>query len=189
MKSKKIIFIALLIVFIVCIGIIVLKVNDKSIAKNNELTNSQNTTENTTQVASDSTNSSLSIRKSTGNADADLNNMIEIKDNFFIEQTNDVYINLDEYVGKTIKMQGLVYSYEGAGDKLCYAVVRNTPGCCGNDGLAGLDIAYNKEYPEEDTWVEVVGVVTKEKSYGGYIPVLQVFSITETEEGITFVTN
>lgn len=188
MKSKKIIMIVLLVIFIVVIGFVIVKVNDKSIAKNNETANEQNITNITTTSKSNSGNS-ISIRKSTGTAQADYNNMIEITDNYFIESTNDVYVNLDEYEGKTIKMQGLIYTYEGAGDKTCYAVVRNTPGCCGNDGLAGLDISYNKDYPEEGKWVEVVGVVTKEKSYGGYIPVLQIASMTETEEGTSFVTN
>ena len=189
MKSKKILMIIILIAFIIAIAVVVIKVNDKSNEKSNQTANDTNPIINNTQGADKTINSNLSIRKSTGSVEVDLNNIVEITDNYFIESTNDVYVNLDEYVGKTIKMQGLIYSYEGAGDRLCYAVVRNTPGCCGNDGLAGLDIAYDKDYPEEDTWVEVIGVVTKEKSYGGYIPVLQIASITEKEEGKTFVTN
>ena len=114
---------------------------------------------------------------------------VEITDNFFIEATNDVYLNLNEYVGKTIRMQGLVYSYETDTGERLYAVVRNTPGCCGNDGLAGLDIRYNEDYPEENTWVEVVGVVGEDTVYGDKIPAIQVTSITETAEGETFVTN
>lgn len=57
--------------------------------------------------------------------------MIEITDNYFIEQTNDVFYNLNDYIGKTIKIEGLVYSYEDDEGKICYAVIRNTPGCCG----------------------------------------------------------
>ncbi len=189
MKSKKILMIIVLIAFIIVIAVVVIKVNDRSNEKSNSTANETNPTINNTQGADKTINSNLSIRKSSGSVEADLNNIVEITDNYFIESTNDVYVNLDEYLGKTIKMQGLIYSYEGAGDRLCYAVVRNTPGCCGNDGLAGIDISYDKEYPEDDTWVEVIGVVTKEKSYGGYIPVLQIYSITEKEEGKTFVTN
>ena len=71
----------------------------------------------------------------------------------------------------------------------CYAVVRNTPGCCGNDGLAGLDIRYDKDYPNENTWVEVIGVIGTDTMYGDVIPAIQVSSIIEKEEGTTFVTN
>ena len=72
---------------------------------------------------------------------------------------------------------------------ICYGVIRNTPGCCGNDGLAGLDIRYDGEYPELKTWVEVIGVVGKDISYDEEIPAIQVTSIREKEEGTTFVTN
>ena len=114
---------------------------------------------------------------------------IEITDNFFIEATNDVYLNLNDYIGKTIKMQGLVYSYETDTGETLYAVVRNTPGCCGNDGLAGLDIRYEEDYPAENTWIEVVGTVGEDTVYGEKIPAIQVTSLNETEKGITFVTN
>lgn len=115
--------------------------------------------------------------------------MVEIKDNYFIEQTNDVYYNLDEYIGKTIKMEGIVYIYEDTNGDICYAIVRNTPGCCGNDGLAGLDIRYDGDYPDEGTWVEVVGVMGTDTVYGSKIPAIQVVLIEETETGTTFVSN
>ena len=115
--------------------------------------------------------------------------MVEITDNYFIEQTNDMYLNLEDYIGKTIKMEGLIYSYEDNNGDKCYAVVRNTPGCCGSDGLAGIDIRYYGDYPEEDTWVEVVGVMDKDTVYSGDVPAIQVTSLTETQQGTTFVTN
>ena len=49
-------------------------------------------------------------------------------------------------------MQGLIYEYNLDGKKR-YAVVRNSPGCCGNDGLAGLDIIYDGECLPHNTWV------------------------------------
>ena len=63
--------------------------------------------------------------------------MIEITDNFFIEQTNDIYLNVNDYIGKTIKIEGLIYSYEGENGEKCYAVVRNTPGVTGFIGSSG----------------------------------------------------
>lgn len=114
---------------------------------------------------------------------------VEITDNYFIQATNDIYLNLGDYIGKTVKIEGLVYSYEDTDGSLLYAVVRNTPGCCGSDGLAGLDIRYEKDYPAEDTWVEVIGVIQSEKIWGEDTPVIYVQSITEKEKGTSFVTN
>ena len=57
------------------------------------------------------------------------------------------------------------------------------------DGLAGVDIRYNGEYPEENTWVEVVGVVREDTVLGEVIPAIEVTSIEKTETGTTFVTN
>lgn len=180
MKTKKVLMIVLLIIFIVAIGVILVSINNTSSEKTKNLTESTTTKTET---------GSNGIRKSTEKAKADTNNMVEITDNYFIEATNDVYLNLEDYIGKTIKMEGLVYSYQDNNGDTCYAVVRNTPGCCGSDGLAGLDIRYNEDYPEEDTWVEVIGVVGKDTMYGSEIPAIQVSSMKVKEKGTTFVTN
>ena len=193
MKKKKIFMIIILIAFIGVIGVALANVNNQSVEK---ISKDNNATDNTTiSSTSDSSNtnsttqSSGKIRKSTEKAKANTNNMVEITDNFFIEQTNDLYLNLNDYIGKTIKIEGLIYSYEDSNGDICYAVVRNTPGCCGNDGLAGLDIRYDEDYPEEDTWVEVIGVVGTDTMYGSKIPAIQVSSMTIKEKGTTFVTN
>lgn len=194
MSKKKIIMIAILVLFIIAIGVIFVRVNNKSVEKLGET--SQNTTNSNNSTALNTSTqdeggivSNGVIRKSEGKAQADENNMVEITDNYFIEQTNDVYLNLDDYIGKTIKMQGLIYAYNDSNGDTCYAVVRNTPGCCGNDGLAGLDIRYDGEYPEENTWVEVIGVMGKDTVYHSDVPAIQVASLQETTEGISFVTN
>ena len=70
--------------------------------------------------------------------------------------------------------------------KLGYAVVRNSPGCCGNDGLAGLDIKWDGEYPAEKTWIQVVGKISK-YSETDPTPVILVSSLEETPEGTGFV--
>lgn len=196
MNKKKIIMIAVLVLFIAVIAIALVSINNKSVQKLGET--SQNAT-NSSTANSTALNTSAQdeggiasngvVRKSEGKAQADTNNMVEITDNYFIEQTNDVYLNLDDYIGKTIKMQGLIYTYNDSNGDICYAVVRNTPGCCGNDGLAGLDIRYDGEYPEENTWVEVVGVMGKDTVYNSDVPAIQVASLNETTEGTSFVTN
>ena len=164
MKTKKILMLLVLVIFIGVIAFIILQVNKKSIDQNNLNAKIQE------------------------NRDASSDGIIEIKDDYFIGATNDVYYNLDKYIGKTIKMKGLIYEYKAEGE-IFHAVVRNSPGCCGNDGLAGLDIKYEGEYPDKDTWVEIVGVVDKEKWQGEDSPVVKVTSMQETEPGQSFVTN
>ena len=112
---------------------------------------------------------------------------IDITDNFFIAQTNDVYINYSDYEGKTVRIEGYFYVYQdyNSGENY-YAVVRNSPGCCGNDGLAGLDIKYDGEYPAEKTWIKVVGKISKYSEQDA-TPVIIVSSLEETKEGTGFV--
>ncbi|MDR2446470.1 MAG: metal ABC transporter permease [Treponema sp.] len=92
---------------------------------------------------------------------------IEIKEKMFIAQVNDVYLNPEDYFGKTIKLEGL-FKLQQYADKNYYFVLRYGPGCCGNDGNAGFEVAWDDsftlqpQYPKEDVWVEATGVL---KSY------------------------
>jgi uncharacterized membrane protein YcgQ (UPF0703/DUF1980 family) len=92
-------------------------------------------------------------------------NVIEIKEKMFIAQTNDVYLNPDEYLGKTIKLEGLFKTsqYYEMEAPYCF-VIRYGPGCCGYDGTAGFEIAWEAEkavpYPAEDEWVEAIGTLS-----------------------------
>jgi uncharacterized membrane protein YcgQ (UPF0703/DUF1980 family) len=103
----------------------------------------------------------------TGAAEADTA-VFEIKEKMFIAQTNDIYLNPQDYLGKTIKFEGLFKTeqYAGGSDAPYYFVIRYGPGCCGYDGNAGFEVAWNssdtldrtrKKYPREDDWVEAVG--------------------------------
>jgi zinc transport system permease protein len=97
--------------------------------------------------------------------------VVEIKEKMFIAQTNDIYLNAEDYMGKTIKLQGLfkLARYETREAPYCF-VLRYGPGCCGYDGNAGFEVAWDlgggdsaeAAYPKEDDWVEAVGQL---KSY------------------------
>ena len=97
MKIKKILMLLMLFIFIGAIAFVILQVNKKSVEKN----------EINTQIQE--------------NRDESSDGIIEIKDDYFIGATNDVYYNLDKYIGKTIKMKGLIYVYEAEGET-CHAV-------------------------------------------------------------------
>jgi len=89
--------------------------------------------------------------------------IIEIREKMFIAQVSDVYNNADDYLGRTIKLQGIFKEEQGYDKSYCF-VLRYGPGCCGYDGNVGFEVAWAKEqpYPAIDSWVEAVGVL---KSY------------------------
>lgn len=94
--------------------------------------------------------------------------VVEIGEKMFTEQVNDIYYNPDEYLGKTIKYEGVFETQEFEDSTQNYsAVFRYGPGCCGDDGLVGFEVVWDKEYPKQDDWVEVVGVLVNNEE-GGY---------------------
>lgn len=110
----------------------------------------------------------LSCKKtSTTNNDG----IVEIREKMFIGQVNDVYINEKDYLGKTIKLEGLFMNEQGYDESdseyySLYAVYRYGPGgCCGYDGIVGFEVRWpeGKEdyYPENDSWVEATGIINK----------------------------
>jgi len=101
--------------------------------------------------------------------------IIEIKEKMFISQVNDIYLNTEDYLGKTIKLQGLFKEeqpYEG--DPYCF-VLRYGPGCCGYDGNVGFEIKWDESraqpYPKVDSWIETTGVLKQyeEDGYDQYL--------------------
>jgi len=100
--------------------------------------------------------------------------VVEIKEKMFLAQVNDVYLNPDDYLGKTIKLEGIFKEERGYEKSYCF-VIRYGPGCCGNDGNAGFEVAWAKEeappYPAVDSWVEAAGVLKsyEEDGYSQYL--------------------
>jgi zinc transport system permease protein len=126
--------------------------------------------------------------------------VIEIKEKMFIAQTNDVYLNAEDYAGKTIKLEGLFKSenYEG---RLYRYVLRYGPGCCGNDGNAGFEVAWEPrtprnpgltlkmQYPNQDDWVQAVGTLESYEEDGYPYLYIALKSLTVLDErGAEFVT-
>jgi uncharacterized membrane protein YcgQ (UPF0703/DUF1980 family) len=80
----------------------------------------------------------------------------------FIAEVNDVYLNAEDYLGKTIKLEGIFKSEQYYDDIEPYCfVIRYGPGCCGTDGNAGFEVKWDKSrmrsYPAAESWVEATG--------------------------------
>jgi zinc transport system permease protein len=121
-------------------------------------------------------------------------NIIEIKEKMFLAQTNDVYLNPEDYLGKTIKLEGLFKREQYGGADYCF-VLRYGPGCCGSDGNAGFEVAWNKAAPAEktwpaaDEWVEAAGVLKTYEQDGYPYLYLDLVSLALMDKrGAEFVT-
>jgi uncharacterized membrane protein YcgQ (UPF0703/DUF1980 family) len=94
--------------------------------------------------------------------------VLVIKEKMFIAQINDVYLNFEDYLGKTIKLEGIFKSEQFYDDMDPYRfVLRYGPGCCGTDGNAGFEVKWDKDriqpYPAVESWVEATGILKIEK--------------------------
>ncbi|MGC6173992.1 hypothetical protein [Lacrimispora sp. 38-1] len=116
--------------------------------------------------------------------------VLEIEEDKFVSQVEEVYNYPDKYLGETVKYQGYIFleEYEG---KDYYYVVRNTYACsCGEEeSIVGFEIAWEGDIPEEGTWVEVTGVLDSYmEEENQYILVRASDLDIKDEIGKTFVT-
>jgi len=62
--------------------------------------------------------------------------VFEIREKMFIAQCNDIYLNLKDFEGRTVKIEGFCDTdIDPETGKTYYGVIRKGPGCCGNDGV------------------------------------------------------
>ena len=116
---------------------------------------------------------------------------VEVKEKFFIQQCEYIYMNAGDFENRIIKIEGLCDIREGNGEKRYY-VYRNTPGCCGNDGMIGFRFLYKgDEKLALKDWIAVTASLNIGKdSFGLTTIVLDAMEVTIREErGAEFVRN
>ncbi len=89
--------------------------------------------------------------------------VIELTENMYVTYINEIYTNFDDYIGRTIKLQGMFTSeYYEPSDTTYYYVYRVGPGCCGNDGsMCGFEFTWDGQMPQDNDWIEVIGTLDK----------------------------
>lgn len=113
---------------------------------------------------------------------AEIGGVVEIREKMFIAQTNDIYLNSEDYLGKTIKYEGIFKSsYWEEDDTTYHFVIRYGPGCCGYDGEAGFEVNWDGDWPQEDDWCEVIGVLEEYEVNGQTYLQLALTSLTVLE--------
>lgn len=88
-------------------------------------------------------------------------NVIEITEDMFVAQTNNIYYNYFDYENNIIKIKGMFDTIvdEQTGQSNYY-VYRYGPGCCGIDGYVGFGLLMEDMPPFEiDEWVDVYGKI------------------------------
>jgi Predicted membrane protein len=105
--------------------------------------------------------------------------VFEIREKMFIAQTNEIYYNAKDYLGKIIKYNGVfnVYGDSEAG-QVFYSVIRYGPGCCGDDGNVGFEVMWDSEYPNHNDWVEAIGILEEYEEGGNKYLRLSLTSLT-----------
>ena len=120
--------------------------------------------------------------------------IVQISERMFVNHINDIYINTRNYIGKTIKYEGIFMSDQYYGeDDLFYSVFRFGPGgCCGIDGRVGFEVRWpsgqSRQFPADDAWVEITGVLKEyEHSFTKYL-YIELTSVNElSSRGREFV--
>jgi hypothetical protein len=95
----------------------------------------------------------------------------------FITQIHAINLNYREYVGRTVRVEGMFRHFEWEGNHM-YFVIRNTPGCCGDDGEIGFMLSWNPHYegfddgsdlrmfPNRNAWIQAEGVLSYFGTFG-----------------------
>lgn len=171
MKYKKIIFSIILIVFVILIIIIIKVANKQTIPSNNNIETNRVVT--TTKIAKNTNNSSK--------------DKLILQDNYFITQLNDIYYNIEDYMGREIEIEGFPMSYQD------YTFVgRYGPGCCSGDKYAYIEYEYNSDLSltDEKDRIKVVGTIEQgNDGTSDYIYIKATSVEKMTKRGTDSVTN
>ena len=117
------------------------------------------------------------------------NPIIVIKEDTFLTQLNSIFLDSDKYTDSEITLEGIFFN-EIVDGEILNAIYRTSPGCCGNDGIAGLDVSWNGELPDSGSWVKGNGVLKKYNKNDKEHLILRLTSLEILENrGKEFVTN
>lgn len=108
--------------------------------------------------------------------------VVEIREQFFVQQIEYMLRNTERFVGTTVRMEGMFMGWtDGSfGGNMYYFVVRNVSDCCGGGGSAGFEV-YMGDFapPENNAWVEITGIFELRNSWQPNNPMLVLTAIEE----------
>jgi len=102
--------------------------------------------------------------------------IIEIADPNFATMMQEIQMNRSDFIGRTVRYEGLFLSSRW-NDEILYFVARLEGGCC---GIHGFEVYLNDiSRFDDETWVEVTGVLEEISSGGHYFLRLNVIELVE----------
>lgn len=110
---------------------------------------------------------------------------IVMNDNVYVENITSFYENLDEFVGRKIKIVGLAYKDKEDLNNDKFALGKYFMYCCLTDlQMMGLLCKYDKNDVAEDSWYESDAVIEAAKYEGQVLPVLNIKKITKVQQPV-----
>lgn len=108
--------------------------------------------------------------------------LIQVKEEFFIETLTSVDLYLDRFIGKKLEMTGFVYRQEEMKNNQ-FVVGRFSIQCCSADAAPfGVLVEYDRAPTlADDSWVTVTGTISKTKFNDIEIMVLKVEKVAKAE--------
>ncbi|MCL2673962.1 MAG: lipoprotein [Defluviitaleaceae bacterium] len=123
---------------------------------------------------------------------SDDDNVFVIDEQFFVLRMLDIVFSHNEFLGQTIRYEGMFRTVDVPTIGDVYQVYRYTDGCCGPDGIIGLQVRLDSADIEPlptGTWVEVTGILEEFEHQGRTFLRLEVTSLIEMDDrGEEFVT-
>ena len=112
--------------------------------------------------------------------------IIRIDEKVFVSQITEIQTNSLDYVGRQVSLEGYMLEQDTTG---VGGIVRDAPGCCGDDGLIGFLFSWSGKLPQPNEWIRVTGVLTREEGEGvvHFKIIANDVEILE-ERGVQFVT-
>jgi len=108
--------------------------------------------------------------------------VFEISERFFSTQFVEIFLNVDDFIGRTIRYEGIFEEFNNASGEHFYVVFRYIVGCCGIEGHLGLELILNDIEPLPDgTWTEVSGILAMHEEGGQSVLRLDVISLVELD--------
>ncbi|MCL2322081.1 MAG: hypothetical protein FWC47_08265 [Oscillospiraceae bacterium] len=130
-------------------------------------------------------------QNSNGNKTVKSAESIQIQDNTFITQCNDIYKNPDNYKDKLIVVQGMYNEATISGTVHHYVTRHYVPqNSSGTLASVGFEINYNGDFPSAGNWIKVYGFIEPITTNGTKSVILNVSNLDELQEkGVEIVSN
>ena len=90
--------------------------------------------------------------------------IVEIRETMFLTQVQHIYMNANDFLGRTIKLEGIFTAHEWENSNYYFVIRFGPDGCCGMDGRVGFEVRWPEgrtgNIPPNNSWVEAVGVLS-----------------------------